>query len=144
MDRCDRHYTNQRWLRRDFGGRLPSEVFREHSLACYVTDPVALKVRRDIGIEIIAWECDYPHSDSIWPDAPEHVIKEMEGAGVTDEEIDLITWKNSCRFFGWDPFQTIPKEEATVGALRAGATDVDTSIRSRHEWAQRYAERQAS
>ena len=39
LDRCDRHYTNQQWLRRDFGGRLPSEVFREHSLACYVTDP---------------------------------------------------------------------------------------------------------
>ncbi len=38
LDRSDRHYTNQRWLRRDFGGSLPSEVFKAHSLACYVTD----------------------------------------------------------------------------------------------------------
>jgi hypothetical protein len=144
LDRSDRHYTNQRWLRRDFGGRLPSDVFRDHSLACYVTDPIALKVRRDIGIDIIAWECDYPHSDSIWPDAPEHVMREMVEAGATDDEIDKITWQNTCRFFDWDPFAHIPKEQATVGALRAQAGDVDVSVRSRREWAQRYADRLAS
>jgi len=32
LDRSDRHYTNQKWLRRDFGKKLPSDVFREHSL----------------------------------------------------------------------------------------------------------------
>ena len=39
LDRCDRHYMNQRWLGHDFGDKLPSDIFREHSLACYVTDP---------------------------------------------------------------------------------------------------------
>jgi predicted TIM-barrel fold metal-dependent hydrolase len=134
LDRCDRHYTNQKWLRRDFGGRLPSEVFKEHSLACYVTDPSALKLRHDIGIETIAWECDYPHSDSIWPDAPEFVLKEMNNAGVSDEEINMITWENSARFFGWDPFKHISKADSTVGALRATATDVDVTVRPRAEW----------
>jgi hypothetical protein len=143
LDRCDRHYTNQRWLRRDFGGRLPSQVFREHSLGCYVSDPTALKLRRDIGIDIIAWECDYPHSDSIWPDAPEQVLAELDAAGATDEEIHKITWQNSCRFFGWDPFARRTREQATVGALRAGAHDVDTSLVSRKEWAARYAARTA-
>ncbi|MEX5706880.1 MULTISPECIES: amidohydrolase family protein [unclassified Parafrankia] len=141
LDRCDRHYTNQRWLRRDFGGKLPSEVFRDHSLACYVTDPTSLKLRREIGIDIIAWECDYPHSDSIWPDAPEFVLNELNNAGATDEEIDKITWQNACRFFNWDPFSEIPKERATVGARRAIATDVDTAIRSRKEWARLFAEK---
>ncbi len=135
LDRCDRHYVNQQWLRRDFGGKMPSEVFREHSLACYVSDPVALKVRHDIGIDIIAWECDYPHSDCIWPDAPEHVMREMVGAGASDADIDQITWQNACRFFDWDPFVAVDREHATVGALRALATDVDTSVRSRAEWA---------
>jgi predicted TIM-barrel fold metal-dependent hydrolase len=142
LDRCDRHYMNQRWLRRDFGGRLPSDVFREHSLACYVTDPTSLKLRREIGIDNIAWECDYPHSDSFWPDAPERVLAELVAAGADDAEIDKITWQNACRFFDWDPFATVPKDRATVGALRAGATDVDTSIRSRKEWARLYADRQ--
>ncbi|TCN51187.1 putative TIM-barrel fold metal-dependent hydrolase [Rhodococcus sp. SMB37] len=138
LDRCDRHYTNQRWLRRDFGGKLPSEVFKEHSLACYVTDPTALKLRHEIGIDIIAWECDYPHSDCFWPDAPEKVLGELDAAGATDAEIDKITWQNSCRFFNWDPFSKIKREDATVGALRAKATDVDVSIRSRAEWAKLY------
>jgi predicted TIM-barrel fold metal-dependent hydrolase len=144
LDRCDRHYTNQKWLRRDFGGRLPSEVFREHSLACYVTDPTSLRLRHEIGIDIVAWECDYPHSDSLWPDAPEFVHGELAAVGASDEDIDKITWQNACRFFDWDPFSALPREAATVGALRATATDVDVSIRSRKEWAALYAERQAS
>jgi len=138
LDRCDRHFKNQKWLHHDFGGRLPSEVFREHSLACYVTDPAALKLRREIGIGSIAWECDYPHSDSLWPDAPEVVLAELEAAGASDSDIDQITWANTCRFFGHDAFATIPRSEATVGALRAGTDDVDVDIVPRAEWRRRY------
>ena len=58
---------------------------------------------------------------------------------MTDDEIHKITWENSCRHFGYDPFAHIAKEAATVGALRALSPDVDTTIRSRHEWAERYA-----
>ncbi len=54
--------------------------------------------------------------------------------GCTDEEIHKITWENACRFFDWDPFEHTPKEQATVGALRALATDVDTTRMSRAEW----------
>jgi predicted TIM-barrel fold metal-dependent hydrolase len=135
LDRCDRHFTNQTWLGRDFGGKLPSEVFREHCLACYITDPSALKGRHEIGIDTIAWECDYPHSDSVWPDAPEFVMNEFQVAGVTsDAEISKITWQNTARFFNWDPFRHIAREDATVGALRALSPDVDTTIRSKSEW----------
>lgn len=73
--------------------------------SCYVSDPVALKVRSDIGTDIIAWECDYAHSDSTWPDAPEAITREMEGAGAIDEEIHKITWENSARHFRFDPFR---------------------------------------
>jgi len=89
-------------------------------------------------MDIIAWECDYPHSDSIWPDAPERVLAEMQGAGCTDEEIDKITWGNTARFFEYDPFAVIGREQATVGALRAQSPDVDTEVRSREEWRARY------
>lgn len=141
LDRSDRHYTNQKWLRRDFGGKLPSEVFREHVLACYVTDKTALKHRHDIGIDMIAWECDYPHSDSLWPDAPEFVHAELTAAGADDTDFNKITWQNACRFFGVDPFSHTPREQATVGALRARAKDVDTSTTSRKEYAALYAAR---
>lgn len=141
LDRSDRHYTNQRWLRRDFGGKLPSEVFREHVLACYVTDPTSLKLRHEIGIENIAWECDYPHSDSLWPGAPEIVYEELAAAGADDTDINKITWENACKFFNWDAFAHIPKEQANVGTLRAKAADVDISTTSRARYAELYAQR---
>jgi predicted TIM-barrel fold metal-dependent hydrolase len=139
LDRCDRHYKHHMGSRHDFGGKLPSEVFREHSLACFISDPTALKTREEVGLDLIAWECDYPHSDCIWPDAPESVFGEMSAAGCSDEEMHKFTWQNSCRFFGWDPFQGTPRERATVGALRAQALDVDTATRSRKEWRELYA-----
>lgn len=130
------------WLRRDFGDKLPSDVFREHSLACYVTDKTSLKLRHEIGIDIIAWECDYPHSDCFWPDAPEQVLAELNAAGADDFDINKITWQNSCRFFGWDPFRRTSRDQATVGALRTKGADVDVSIRPRAEWARLYDEKQ--
>ena len=137
FDRVDRHVQNQAWLESDFGGKLPSEVFRDHVLACYITDPSGLALRNRIGIDIIAWECDYPHTDTTWPESPEFAWKEFMDAGCADDEIHKITWENSCRFFDWDPFQHTPKDQATVGALRALATDVDTTRMSREEWRKR-------
>jgi predicted TIM-barrel fold metal-dependent hydrolase len=138
LHRCDRHYTNQTWLRNDFGDKLPSDVFREHSLACYIADPTSLKVREDIGMDIIAWECDYPHADAVWPNAPEQLMADFVAADVPDADIDKITWQNTCRFFGFDPFVNRPKDQATVGALRALSPDVDVTVHSRHEWRRRY------
>ena len=138
MDRIDRHYENQRHTGQDFGDKLPSEVFREHSLACFITDPTSLKLYKEIGIDIIAFEVDYPHSDSLWPDAPEFLLRECNAAGMSDEDIEKITWRNVARFCGYDPFAHIPKEQATVGALRAQADDVDTSLVSRKEWRDRF------
>ncbi|MEE2035425.1 amidohydrolase, partial [Rhodococcus sp. CC-R104] len=52
--------------------------------------------------------------------------------------IDKITFENASRFFGWDPFAHIPREQATVGALRAKAADVDISETSKTEYRRRY------
>ena len=87
LDRADRHFQNQAWLHNDFGGKLPSDVFRDHILACYITDPSGLELRHRIGIDTIAWECDYPHTDTTWPESPEFAWKELQDAGCTDEEI---------------------------------------------------------
>jgi predicted TIM-barrel fold metal-dependent hydrolase len=134
LDRIDRHYENQTWLDNDFGGKLPSEVFREHFLACYISDPSGLMMRHQIGIDTIAWECDYPHTDTTWPRSPESAWSEFQAAQCTESEIHKITWENATRFFGWDAFAHTPREEATVGALRALATDVDTSVMPRAQW----------
>jgi hypothetical protein len=77
---------------------------------------------------MITWECDYPHSDSVWPDAPEKVMRYM--GGLPDADINKITHENAMRLFRYDPFKHIPRQHATAGALRAQATDVDLSLRS--------------
>jgi predicted TIM-barrel fold metal-dependent hydrolase len=139
FDRIDRHVWNQEWLHGadDFGGKKPSEVFRDHILACYITDPSGLELRHRIGLDIIAWECDYPHTDTTWPNSPELTWQELQDAKCTDEEIHKITWENACRFFSWDPFEHTPREQASVGALRALADDVDTTRMPRSEWKKR-------
>jgi predicted TIM-barrel fold metal-dependent hydrolase len=137
LERVDRHFRNQTWIHNDFGGRLPSEVFREHVLACFITDPSGLKARHQIGVDILAWESDYPHTDTTWPESPEVAWSEFQAAGVPDDEIHKITWENASRFFNWDPFVHVKREDATVGALRAAAADVDTTRMPRAEWRRR-------
>jgi predicted TIM-barrel fold metal-dependent hydrolase len=135
LERADRSYKNQTWTGQDFGDKLPSDLFREHILTCFIVDDVALRVRDMVGIDNIAWECDYPHSDSTWPRSPEVLSDAFALAGVTNpSEINKISHENALRWYGYEPFRHITKAEGTVGALRAQATDVDTGIRSRAEF----------
>ena len=60
--------------------------------------------------------------------------RELQDAGASDTDIDKITWQNALRFFDWDPFAHIPKEQSSVGALRALSPDVDTTRMSKDEW----------
>ena len=129
LDRLDRTYDmHHLWTGQDFGGKLPSEVFRERFLTCFISDPIGIQLRHEIGIDNIAWECDYPHSDSSWPEAAE----ELEGvtAGVPDDEVHRITWENACRWYSFDPFAHRSREHSTVGALRTEAAGHDVSTRS--------------
>ncbi len=129
LDRLDRTYDmHHGWTGQDFGDRLPSEVFRQHFLTCFISDPVGVQLRDLIGIDNIAWECDYPHSDSSWPEAPEELT--AVAADVPDADLDKITHQNAMRWYSYDPFAHAPKEEATVAALRRRAGDHDVAIRS--------------
>ena len=129
LDRLDRTYEmHHLWTGQDFGDQLPSEVFREHFLTCFIADPIGVKLRHEIGLDNIAWECDYPHSDSSWPKAPEELAAVMQG--VPDTEVNKITFENACRWYSFDPFQHRTREQSTVGALRAESPDHDVSIRS--------------
>ena len=54
LDRVDRTFEMHRaWTQQDFGGRLPSEVFREHFLTCFISDPIGVEMRERIGVDNI-------------------------------------------------------------------------------------------
>jgi len=129
LDRLDRTYDmHHLWTGQDFGDQLPSQVFRQHFLTCFIADPIGIKLRQEIGIDNIAWECDYPHSDSSWPEAPEELAR--VAADVPDDELNKITFENAMRWFSYDPFVARRREQSTVGALRAEAAGHDVATRS--------------
>jgi predicted TIM-barrel fold metal-dependent hydrolase len=132
LERVDRTFEMHRaWTLQDFGGKLPSEVFRQHFLTCFISDPIGLALRDRIGTDNIAWEADYPHSDSMWPQAPEELGRDFADNDVSDEEAAKITHENAMRWYSFDPFAHVPRTEATVGALRAKAVGHDVSVMAR-------------
>jgi hypothetical protein len=92
-----------------------------------------VRLRDEIGLDTITWECDYPHSDSTWPYSPEVLYEYLRA--LDDDAINKITHLNAMRHYHFDPFLQRSPDECTVGALRAGAGDVDvrtvSSARSR-------------
>jgi predicted TIM-barrel fold metal-dependent hydrolase len=125
LERCDYVYEHhQSWTGQDLPMK-PSELFAQRFITCFIDDAAGVKNRHDVGIDKITWECDYPHSDSTWPESPERLLRSLDG--VPDHEIDAITHLNAMRLFQYDPFARIPREQCTVGALRALATGVDTA-----------------
>ena len=122
LERLDWIYTRHHaWTGQDFGSRLPSDVFRERIVTCFIDDPTGVVIRDRVGIDSICWEADYPHSDSTWPTSPEFLMKSLDG--VPDADIDKISHLNAMRHFRFDPFSVRPREECTVGALRRKAAD---------------------
>ena len=72
LERVDYTYQHHTaWTGQDFGEKLPSQVFREHVVTCFIEDRIGIELRHEVGIDTITWECDYPHSDCTWPHSPE-------------------------------------------------------------------------
>ncbi|HXQ22038.1 MAG TPA: amidohydrolase family protein [Candidatus Acidoferrales bacterium] len=130
LERADYvHGHHHYWTHQDFGGKQPSEVFREHIITCFIDDPVGVKNRHAIGIDTITWECDYPHSDTTWPRSPEILARSF--VGVPADDVAKITHENALRIFRLDAFKHRPKEKCTAGALRAESPNVDLSVKSK-------------
>jgi predicted TIM-barrel fold metal-dependent hydrolase len=137
LDKLDLVYRKQSgWTGQDYGDRLPSDVFRERIVTCFLDDRVTPEVAERSGTQLMTWECDYPHSDSDWPESPEVALAGM--AGLDDATIDQLTHENAMRIFSFDPFAHRARELSTVGALRAvaSAAGVDTTPRSMRTRAQ--------
>jgi len=127
LERVDYTYRHHKpWTNQDFGDRLPSEVFNDQILTCFIDDAAGMEVRHHLNGDHIMWECDYPHSDSTWPDAPEMAWAYLKD--LPEDEIHKISHLNAMRAFSFDAFSHVPREQATAGALRARATDVDTTL----------------
>lgn len=52
-----------------------------------------------IGVDKITWECDYPHSDSFWPQSRERTAQALEK--VPDDEVHRMVELNAREFYNF-------------------------------------------
>lgn len=130
LERIDYVYQHHKaWTGQSFGDQLPSQVFLDRIVTCFIDDSFGVESRAHLNLDQVCWECDYPHSDSTWPNAPEAAMKYL--AGLPDADVNRITHENAMRIFSYDPFASRARDRCTAGALRAEAGDVDVSIAAR-------------
>jgi predicted TIM-barrel fold metal-dependent hydrolase len=76
----------------------PSEYFARQ---CFVSidpqEPHIAALVAAIGDESIVWATDYPHADSVFPDAVDVLRRSMEGLSAPSQE--RIIGTNAQRFF---------------------------------------------
>src|SRR3546814_10071775 len=89
----------------------PSDVFKRHFLNCFIDDAFGLKNIDSLNEDMVSYECDYPHSDTLWPEVPERLHETIKH--LTDTQIDKITHGNAMRFFRFDMLKHHRSEEHT-------------------------------
>ena len=100
LERADRMWERHKGYS-GLDDTLPSEIFRQNMYLCMIEEPTCLAYRDDIGVDKIMWECDYPHTDTVWPESQQTTMDVFEAANCTPEEIELISHKNAERVFDW-------------------------------------------
>jgi len=130
MERADfSHSRHQFWTnsRMTFGDLKPSDVFKKHFMVCFIDDAFGLRNLDFVNQDLVAYECDYPHSDTLWPECPEHLWSSVQH--LSEEQINKVTHLNAMNWYSFDPFEHNARENLTVGALRAkaAADGVDTA-----------------
>jgi predicted TIM-barrel fold metal-dependent hydrolase len=100
LERADRQWLrHQRWTHVPDAHIMPSEVARRNMWFCMIEEPIGLSYRHDFTVDHILWESDYPHADTPFP----HTQRQCEElfAGVPQDEIDAITYRNAEALFGF-------------------------------------------
>ena len=129
LERADFTYAHHReWTFSDFADERPSDVFKRHIITCFIDDQFGLKSLEYMNPEMVCYEADYPHSDTLWPNGPEYLWASMNR--LDPKVIDAVTHANAMREYSFDPFGTLGgRENCTVAALRHLGRNVDVSPR---------------
>ena len=77
----------------------PSELFRRHFWACFISDFTAIEQRHTIGLDKLMFESDYPHNDSNWPNSRK-VLSEMMH-DVPEAEARQIAETNARKLYNF-------------------------------------------
>jgi predicted TIM-barrel fold metal-dependent hydrolase len=77
------------------------QLFKDHVFGTFIEDHAGLRLLDIIGEDNVMLECDYPHSDSTWPDTIDLANKWL---GHLPEDVQhKITIGNACRVYDFTP-----------------------------------------
>ena len=98
LDRADALWQKKIWAKA--GERLPEppSAYMKQIFACFYDDPAGLAARDRIGVSQIAFETDYPHQDSTWPDTRAFVARFADQ--LDDGELHQILRGNAAKLLG--------------------------------------------
>jgi len=70
-------------------------------LGCFFDDPHGLLNLDAIGVNNVAYESDYPHSDSTWPNT--RAVAEEQMKHLDRDVVEKIVRGNAIRFYDLSP-----------------------------------------
>ncbi|ANY21835.1 amidohydrolase family protein [Gordonia terrae] len=97
LERADQVWERHRFYQNINQEVPPSEIFRRNIWGCFIVDQFGVDNRHAIGIDRLTWECDYPHSDSYWPNSRK-IVSEMFDK-VPSPEVEQIVEMNARELF---------------------------------------------
>jgi predicted TIM-barrel fold metal-dependent hydrolase len=101
LERADMTWERQRFWQPINQEVRPSELFRRNIWGCFIVDTTGVGLRHDIGLDRILWECDFPHSDSMWPNSRKILADAVRD--VPDDEVHAIAELNARELFHLKP-----------------------------------------
>jgi predicted TIM-barrel fold metal-dependent hydrolase len=75
----------------------PSDAFRKHIWGCFLHDEAGMRERHTIGVSQLMFESDFPHSDSVWPNARKRASELF--SSVPDNEVHRIVELNARELY---------------------------------------------
>ncbi|MFE9322576.1 amidohydrolase family protein [Nocardia sp. NPDC052278] len=99
IERADYVWERHRFYQNVNQTVAPSELYFKHIYSCFIDDRHGLKNRFEVGMDNILWECDYPHSDSNWPNSRK--IAEEVFADIPDDQVRKIVETNARSLFNF-------------------------------------------
>ncbi|MSQ61049.1 MAG: hypothetical protein EXR43_00440 [Dehalococcoidia bacterium] len=96
--------------------KQPSQYIRDHMKFSFIHDRLAMKFRHYIGIDMLMWGTDFPHSVGTFPESK--IILEELFEGVPAAERRRVLVDNVCDFFGLDATKPLTETPGAAVAAR--------------------------
>ncbi len=100
LERLDYTYTQRAQLSHWYHYKddsLPSDFFRRNVFVGFQEDSLGIKLRHEIGLNVLQWGSDYPHQESTFPRSRQ-ILEEIL-VDCTEEEKALIAGGNGARVY---------------------------------------------